>query len=403
MKKLKQLIVIGMLGLALSSMAKALESPEITTPIINFNEPNLPRLQNKLTNVKNKVAPPDSVLRITQLGDSHTAADIFTGFLRQNFQHDFGSAGIGWISPINVYGQRNTQVYYNASDWGLTSSKSVHTNDYPLGGFIATPKVANAQLTINYNVDEKPSLWNATFLVKQLEKGKPLKIIDGMNYEIILDTEGSSGWQYISAFVMLPLTITAESAGSAELGGIWLEKNGAPGVVVSPIALNGAKQAIWDNWRADWINDLAKTRSDLIIIAYGTNEAFETPFNVAKYKQFLTESIKKIRKKMPTSSILIISPPDSMLRNKLRRNIACQLIQPPNLTAIRTIQKEVAKQQHTLYWDWSTAMGGNCSMRGWVAKGLANKDYVHLTANGYQQSANQLYKSLFELLRSNRQ
>ncbi|AWM78967.1 hypothetical protein DKL61_00510 [Gammaproteobacteria bacterium ESL0073] len=396
MKKLKQLIGIMLIvGFALPTVVHAVES----SPIINFHEPNLPKLKNKLVNVKNKVAPPDSVLRITQLGDSHTAADIFTGALRQSFQQDYGSAGIGWISPINVYGQRNTQVYYNALDWRLTSSRSTVANDYPMGGFIATPTVANAQLTINYNVDEKPSLWNATFLVKQLKKGKPLKLVDGMNYEVVLDTKGQTGWQYVSAFVMLPLTITAESAESAKLGGIWLEKNGAPGVVVSPVALNGAKQSIWTHWRSDWTNDLAKIKSDLIIIAYGTNEAFETPFNPVKYKQFLIDSIKAIRKKSPTSVILIVSPPDSMLRNKIKRGASCQAMQPPNLSIIRKVQKEVAKQQHTLYWDWSVVMGGMCGMRNWVAKGLGNKDHIHLTASGYQQSADQLYKSLSELLR----
>lgn len=400
MKKLKRLIgVILIVGFIFSTSARAVEYLAKPSPIINFDEPNLYKLKNKLVSVKDKVAPPDSVLRITQLGDSHTAADIFTGSLRQNFQRDYGSAGIGWISPINVYGQRNTQVYYNALDWTLTSSRSTTGDDYPMGGFIASPAVANAQLTINYNIDEKPSLWNATFLVKQLKKGETLKLIDGMNYQIELDTKGKAGWQYISAFVMLPLTITADSADSAKLGGIWLEKNGEPGVVVSPIALNGAKQSIWNHWRSDWINDLAKTKSDLIIIAYGTNEAFETPFNAAKYKQFLIDGIKEIRRKSPASVILIISPPDSMLRNKMRRNVSCQTMQPPNLIVIRRLQKEVAKQQHTLYWDWSSVMGGGCGMRNWVAKGLGSKDYIHLTANGYQQSANQLYKSLSELLR----
>lgn len=366
--------------------------------IINFNEPNLSRLKNKLINVKNKVAPPDSVLRVTQLGDSHTAADIFTGYLRQNLQQHYGGAGIGWISPINVYGQRNAQVYYTGSDWVLTSSRSTKADDYPMGGYIATPKVANAKLTINYNLDEKPSLWNATFLVKQLQGDKPLKIIDGMNYEIILDTKGQSGWQYINAFVMLPLTITAESANVAKLGGIWLEKNGVPGIVVSPVALNGAKQSIWEHWRSDWLDDLVKSKSDLVIIAYGTNEAFESPFNAEKYRRFLKNSITAIRKKMPTSAILVISPPDAMLRSKIKRGGSCRSMQPPNLAEIRAIQKDVAMEEHTLYWDWSMVMGGDCSMRNWVARGLANKDYIHLTANGYQHSANQLYESLLQLL-----
>lgn len=398
MKTVIQLIAIMCLVCNLPAMAQTSSGLIKQINIENFGEVNLTKLKKKIVNVENRVAPPDSVLRISQLGDSHTAADIFTGQLRQKLQQRFGGAGIGWISPINVYGQRNTQVYYTASDWLLTSSRSTPADDYPMGGFVATPTVANAQLTVNYNVNEKPSLWNATVLVKQLKPGQSLKLIDGMNYETTLDMRNNKDWQYISVFVMLPFTIIAESADSAKLGGIWLEKNGQPGVVVSPIALNGAKQSIWQKWRAKWLNDLARTKSDLVIIAYGTNESFETPFNVAKYKQFLTTSVKQIRKKLPNSAILIISPPDTMQRNKIKRGASCQAMQTPHLTSIRTAQKEVAKQQRTLYWDWSAAMGGNCAMQRWVERGLANKDYVHLTATGYQQSADSLYNALIRLL-----
>ena len=398
MNRLIKLIIIS--GLLLSSVCFAQTSPYLAKPINiqNFGDPNLSKLKKKIVNVERKVASPDSVLRIIQFGDSHTAADIFTGDLRQKFQKRFGGAGIGWVSPINVYGQRNSQVYYTATDWLLSSSRVTPLNDYPMGGFIATPTAPNAQLVINYNVDEKPSLWNATFLVKPLKKGQKLKVVDGMNYEIILDPDNGLDWQYINAFVMLPLTITADSADAIKLGGIWLEKNGKPGVVLSSVGLNGAKLSVWQNWRSQWMNDLAKSKSDLVIIAYGTNESLETPFNLDRYKQSLINDIKQIRKKSPKSVILIVSPPDAMLRNKIKRGNSCQAMQPPNLTSIRTAQQDVARQMHTLYWDWARVMGGPCSMRSWVTKGLASKDFIHLTANGYNQSADVLYKALLKIL-----
>lgn len=224
MKTVIQLIAIMCLVCNLPAIAQTSSGLVKQVNIENFGEANLTKLKKKIVNVEKRVAPPDSVLRISQLGDSHTAADIFTGQLRQKLQQRFGGAGIGWISPINVYGQRNTQVYYTASDWLLTSSRSTASDDYPMGGFVATPTVSNAQLTVNYNVDEKPSLWNATLLVKQLKPGQSLKLIDGMNYETTLDMRNNKDWQYISVFVMLPFTIIAESADSAKLGGIWLEK-----------------------------------------------------------------------------------------------------------------------------------------------------------------------------------
>lgn len=366
--------------------------------IQNFGERNLANLRDKIAKVQAKVAPPDSVLRISQFGDSHTAADIFTGRLREKLQQRLGSAGIGWISPMNVYGQRNKLVYYTNTGWLLTSSRNSAANDFPMGGFIATPTSANAQLIINYNLEEKSSLWNVTFLVKQLKKGQPLKIIDGMNFELTLDVDNSNrDWQYVSYYLMLPITIVAESAESVKLGGIWLEKNGMPGITLSPIALNGAKQNIWLQWRKNWLNDLVNAKSDLVIIAYGTNESLEIPFNIVRYKQTLTSSIQQIRKSLPNSTILIIAPPDALQRNKLKRANNCNALQPPQADSIRSAQLEVAKQQHTLYWDWQAAMGGKCAMKRWVSAGLANKDYIHLTPAGYQQSADGLYNALLEL------
>ena len=196
---------------------------------------------------------------------------------------------------------------------------------------------------------------------------------------------------------MLPITIVAESAESVKLGGIWLEKNGMPGITLSPIALNGAKQNIWLQWRKNWLNDLVNAKSDLVIIAYGTNESLEIPFNIVRYKQTLTSSIQQIRKRLPNSTILIIAPPDALQRNKLKRANNCNALQPPQADSIRRAQLEAAKQQHTLYWDWQAAMGGKCAMKRWVSARLANKDYIHLTPAGYQQSADGLYNALLEL------
>lgn len=393
-----RLIIVGCFLIGSVCFAESSADLAKLVNIENFGEPNLSALRKKILDVERKVAPPDSVFRVIQLGDSHTAADIFTGELRQKLQKRFGGAGIGWVSPINIYGQRNTQVYYTATDWSLSSSRVTPLNDYPMGGFIATPTAPNAQLVINYNVDEVPSLWNATFLVKPLKKGQKLTVVDGMNYEITLEPNKGMDWQYINAFVMLPLTITADSADSVKLGGVWLEKNGQPGAVISSVGLNGAKLSIWQSWRSQWMDDLAKSKSDLVIIAYGTNESLETPFNLDRYKQLLINDIKQIRKKSPTSAILIVSPPDAMIRNKVKRGSSCSAMQPVNLMDIRRVQQEVAKQMHTLYWDWSKVMGGPCSMRDWVEKGLAAKDFIHLTANGYNRSADALYNALLKIL-----
>ncbi len=63
------------------------------------------------------------VIRITQFGDSHSAADFFTGKLRTVLQQRYGDAGIGWVSPIFVRGQRHEQITYDSEDWQLLDSR----------------------------------------------------------------------------------------------------------------------------------------------------------------------------------------------------------------------------------------------------------------------------------------
>jgi lysophospholipase L1-like esterase len=66
---------------------------------------------------------------------------------------------------------------------------------------------------------------------------------------------------------------------------------------------------------------------------------------------------------------------------------------------VQRIQKEVASQRKTLFWDWQQAMGGHCSMKRWIGRGLGRGDGVHFTAAGYAQLGDDLYQGLDGLAR----
>ncbi|MGU0056537.1 hypothetical protein ACVXG7_16385 [Enterobacter hormaechei] len=48
----------------------------------------------------------------------------------------------------------------------------------------------------------------------------------------------------------------------------------------------------------------------MVILAYGTNEAFNDTFDLVAYRQLLVEKIRQIRQKAPNSAILLIGPSD---------------------------------------------------------------------------------------------
>ncbi len=108
MERLKQLCrryhsiglgLVIMLSLSLISCHKQRPEPLLIQPpakanqqLTDFGEPNLTLLADKLHNSRH------NQLHFVQIGDSHTAADFFTGKLRSLLQQRFGDAGIGFIS-----------------------------------------------------------------------------------------------------------------------------------------------------------------------------------------------------------------------------------------------------------------------------------------------------------------
>ena len=46
------------------------------------------------------------------------------------------------------------------------------------------------------------------------------------------------------------------------------------------------------------------------------------------------------------------------------------------------------------FWDWSSVQGGECGANKWALEGLGNKDHVHMTEAGYEQSADRLFDDL---------
>ena len=66
---------------------------------------------------------------------------------------------------------------------------------------------------------------------------------------------------------------------------------------------------------------------------------------------------------------------------------------------MQQMQRDVAQQEQTLYWSWQAAMGGPCSMKDWMARGLAARDGVHFSVQGYQTAAAKLAEDIVRLAR----
>lgn len=348
--------------------------------LTNFNEPNTAQLVQAIQQKQ---------LHIVQLGDSHTAGDTMTDALRTRLQQQLGNGGMGWAMPMYFNGQRMAKFGYDNVNWQPISSRSTHTENYTLGGMLAKPLQSGATLTIKAKQPETAQ--NITVSIRQSAQDTALKGIDATGKTFSIEAPVKNGqWQTTQFTATLPFTIQAEKVTDTAIGGWWASQG--QGSIVSALGINGSELSQWNRWNTSaWQQELATIRPQLIILAYGTNEAYNN-VDAQQVAQVLTQRIQQIRQASPNSAVMVVSAPEAL------KNIRGQCgTLPAQLTAIQQAQKQVAEQQRTLYWDWQKAMGGSCSMNTWIKQGKALKDGVHFSQSGYQQLGTSLAQDILAL------
>lgn len=350
----------------------------------DFGDPNAAAVLARLR------SGPGTSFRYLQIGDSHTAGDFLTERLRLRFQQRLGDGGIGWVTPMQIPGQRMARVSFTQAGWQLISSRSSGPgNDYPFGGFIA--QVSGAFATLTLTPRYLTSRQSVTVLLRQGPLDAPLTVTDASGASFTIKSPGvDAQWHPVRFEAQLPITVTATLSPQTAIGGWWMENLGRPGAIVSAVGINGSELEQWNRWRNGWMDDLTAARPDLIALAYGTNEAFRTTLDPEALRATLVAAIGSLRQRFPGSAILIVGAPESL---KSLAGGRCGT-RAAGLDAVQAVQIAVARQQHTLYWDWQQAMGGRCSMTGWVASGKARRDGVHFSREGYESLADDLFSGL---------
>lgn len=330
-------------------------------------------------------------VNIVQFGDSHTAADMFSGELRRLFQQDYGNGGIGLVSAIPVPGTRYEQVVLKAaeSQWKLVSARNQQSEQFPLGGYLALPQVDKAAVRIDARQPDEQRYRVSALYQAQQHSGLHARDEQNPDRRVMLAATGGA-WRFSPLLnnARLPLELSVEAPAGLALGGWFIQGQKNAGVTLSALGINGAQLAVMNKWQAGWQDSLKGLRPDLVLLAYGTNEAFDPRFDPAQYREQLAQILGELRRQLPRAVIVLVGPPDSI---RQRGAQGCAARVPEALAGIVASQREEAKKVGALFWDWQGFMGGACSIEQWQARGLARGDLIHLTAEGYRKSAAGLY------------
>lgn len=370
-----------------------------TTPLLDYGDRKAPALWQSLRDLEDKKR--QEPIRIIQLGDSHTAGDYFSGQLRQRLQGQFGNAGIGWLTPGYITNQRSSQVLLRSSgSWKLSDAKQhKHSGVFPVGGFINT-SVGNSILEIKVKDAPAAGQWRLNIWQNSGQTLWSLALPGGKVHKLPGQGEPKAPWrlstQELDANKVSGLKLLAPPGG--KLGGVILDRM-APGITLDALGNNGSVADVINRWDSSTLrNQLQWRNPHLIILAYGTNEAFGKDLVPETYEAELRQAIRSLRGAAPQAAILLLGAPSSAKSRPPHINGGCRVPLPPSLIKVQNSQRRIARQEGTLYWDWSAMMGGNCGAQFWLKQKtpFMRPDLVHMSPEGYVASADALYIALLD-------
>ena len=336
---------------------------------------------------------------ILHIGGSHIQAGTFSHQVRSNFLESFpgiiGSRGM--LFPFTAAETNNPYNYRTESTGEWEVSKNINPNPpFALGlsGITIAPKDTTARIGIQMRNTEKLCFdFNTVYVLGHCDSGWIVPVIqidDSVNIEgfyepdrlaYCFDLEKSVDAFRLS-FKMADDTLWEPFY----LRGFWVE-NQLPGLTYADIGVNSA--SVPSYLKCSYLeNDLSFVKPDLCIFSIGINDASGKNFDTAQFQQNYKELIQRIKTSYPDCAVLFTTNNDSY--TKLRQTYHNN----PNGLLAQKAFLSLATHYNTGVWDLFSFMGGLTSMKKWEQEGLARKDKVHFTPQGYRLLGDLLYNAI---------
>ena len=346
------------------------------------------------------VAGAGSIVRILQFGDSHTAADIFTGQMRALMQAKFGNGGLGFQYPGHPFAGYRLLGSSRSQTPGWVTQGNRFTDlgdgDTGLGGIaISTRRPGESVFltttceTLQVQYLRQPGGGALDFS----DNGQPvaeIKTGTGDSADAAGSARGAGTFTYSCTPGEHEFQLITMDSAPVRLLGLVTEQ---AGVTYECLGINGAVAPLILKWNQQMFAEyLGERNPNLIVLAYGTNEAAESASRNDEYVAELHEVLQNLHRIVPGASILLLGPYDRALKTGRGRHAAWHT--QAAIDRIIEDQKEACKVDGCAFYDQRARMGGPGTMQRWVPDGLAQGDHTHLTGTGYRVLANALYRDL---------
>jgi lysophospholipase L1-like esterase len=359
-------------------------------------------------------------LVILQIGDSHTAADYFTGELRQKLQVRYGNGGVGYLDAGKPHiGVRSGAMKITASPgWTYHSiQRSDNIAEFWLSGFNAVATVSGEALTF---ASDTPVPFDSIEIEALRQPG-------GGSIDIILDGAVKSSADLNGTSVEpVVLRLRPDGAPSDRVRQIEIRSRGTGVVSIASIGVYQKQAGVsynnigYPGATIDLVNKfdeklmadgLRRLDPQIVVLVFGTNEASKPNLDAARYERNYEKAIARITAALPNARIVLVGPPDGAERpphclGKGAADAACHPAPPSDgalytepadcdwhtiahLDLVRDIERKIAERHGFVYWNWATINPNQCAAHQLVAASppLMTPDHVHFTPAGYVKGA----------------
>jgi lysophospholipase L1-like esterase len=439
------LTILGLIGLLLlSRVVPALNSfasfdPQLIANVVDLPLPKLksesPPALEDLSTARLEVRAPSNLVdpthsldhfyaallkggttRILHYGDSPTTGDLITADARAMLQKQFGDAGVGFIliaRPWAWYNHRGVEM--DASNWKIDVALVAQIKDgmHGLGGvsFIGSAgasarwrmKTRQDSIEVAYLIQPD----GGAFAVDAEDEGlgvKELGVVETAPRAAPeaapepekaapaappTKTPGYTAFEIPGGATKFMVRVTR---GTVRLYGV--EFRGHPnGVIYSSLGINGANVTVLSHLvnGPHWTAELRHYKPSLVIVNYGTNESGYPKFVDTSWGHELREVVRRLHAALPDASVLLMSPMD-----RGEKNSAGEIATMQALPRLVSIEREIAAETGTAFFNTFAAMGGAGTMARWYAAEprLVSADFIHPTSYGAKIVGELLYKSL---------
>ena len=344
-------------------------------------------------------------LSIMHIGGSHVQAGVFT----QQFRNDLlGIApdligGQYFVFPFAAGGTNNPSHFRVSStgSWDYCRNAVRKETDKRMGlaGAAITTTDADASVSIVTRERRVTAIsprfeFNKVTLIGFSETEDVVPVI-GYKGKTLQGTHDESQDTYTFQLPALTDSICIffeAMPGEFTLTGVLLD-NGMPGISLHGVGVNGASLPSYLRCD-DFERDLKLIKPDLVIFGIGINDAAEKDFDVTYFKRNYDALIRIIKRVNPNCALLFVTNNDSYKYVKGRKKRRGYYEVNPNGLIVEQAFMELGKQHNAAVWDQFDVMGGLYSMKDWENAGLAQRDKIHFTGDGYKLIGDLLYNAL---------